>query len=368
MSVEATCIRAALAVPLVLLASTAVFGQGLFVDLAAGRVVFDPVPGSMATSNATGTLRFETPRGLSLYGTAAAPLNREASIWGAFGGEGRLTLAGNRNAGAHLGVDVGAHGYLFRDVVLDQSGRGGTVAAVPFAALSSGGARVEVRGGWRGQTLSYAGIAERRGVLETGVRAGYGTVLKVEGEARWVRAPEGTFPFAGASLVYAGTPVQAWVQGGKWASADLDEFAWEAGVGVSVNRDTTFWASAQQRPPDPLYWNVMRRSWSVGMTRRFGPPAVALPSAPPRQDGNGVLIRLAAEAGVTDVSIAGDFNGWQPLPMQRDGQHWFIRLPLAPGVYHYAFRSSDGRWFVPSDVAGRRSDGMGGYVAVIVVS
>ena len=75
-----------------------------------------------------------------------------------------------------------------------------------------------------------------------------------------------------------------------------------------------------------------------------------------------------SDAPAGDVSIAGDFNGWQPAPMQREGGEWVIRLPLAPGVYHYAFRSSTGAWFVPSSSPGRRDDGMGGHVAVMVVS
>ena len=54
--------------------------------------------------------------------------------------------------------------------------------------------------------------------------------------------------------------------------------------------------------------------------------------------------------------------------MLREGEYWVVRLPLTAGVYHYAFRSSTGDWFVPTSTAGRRDDGMGGYVAVLVVS
>jgi len=39
-----------------------------------------------------------------------------------------------------------------------------------------------------------------------------------------------------------------------------------------------------------------------------------------------------------------------------------------PGVYHYTFRSATGEWFVPVSTAGRRDDGMGGFVAVLVVT
>ena len=82
-----------------------------------------------------------------------------------------------------------------------------------------------------------------------------------------------------------------------------------------------------------------------------------------------VTVRLpATDAPAGGVSIAGDFNGWQPAEMQREGGEWIIRLALAPGVYHYAFRSVNGDWFVPPSAPGRRDDGMGGHVAVLVVS
>jgi hypothetical protein len=45
-----------------------------------------------------------------------------------------------------------------------------------------------------------------------------------------------------------------------------------------------------------------------------------------------------------------------------------LRGTAAPGVYHYAFVAEDGTWFVPESVPGRQDDGMGGHVAVLVVS
>jgi hypothetical protein len=56
------------------------------------------------------------------------------------------------------------------------------------------------------------------------------------------------------------------------------------------------------------------------------------------------------------------------VPMQRDGSRWTYAAQLAPGVYHYAFVAEDGTWFVPESVPGRQDDGMGGHVAVLVVS
>ncbi len=46
------------------------------------------------------------------------------------------------------------------------------------------------------------------------------------------------------------------------------------------------------------------------------------------------------------VSIAGDFNGWDPAthPMKKDKEGvWKINVNLLPGTYHYRF-FVDGEW------------------------
>jgi hypothetical protein len=85
------------------------------------------------------------------------------------------------------------------------------------------------------------------------------------------------------------------------------------------------------------------------------------------RDGRAV-ISLSARSATGAPAVAGDFTGWKPVPMRRDGSRWTYTAHLDPGVYHYSFVGEDGTWFVPESVPGRQSDGMGGYVAVLVVS
>jgi len=232
--------------------------------------------------------------------------------------------------------------------------------------VPAGLATFEVGSGWRGETLSYTGIRDTRHVwesrahaaVEAGPPAGDGWTL--EGDARWVRASEGVYPFFGGGLRYRGTPVQAWLQTGKWFSSSLNDTAWGAGIDVTLTNRLALWSSVRREATDPLYWNLPRRSWSVGITRRFNGAGQAQPLTTAEADAGGVLIRLnAADVEGASVSVAGDFNGWRPVPMQREGREWVVRMPLAPGVYHYAFRSDRGEWFVPASAPGRRDDGMG---------
>ncbi len=343
--------------------------QGWAVDLSAGRTIYNPVLLDVGTNNLTGTVRYDAANDLWVYGSAAAPLGGQAPFWTAGGVGGRVASSGGRTT---VGLELAAQGFQFRDAVLQRTGTGGDLKAIPFVGIVAGAMRVEAHGGWRGETLSYNGTRDNRGVLDMGGRVTWSGAVRLQGDARWVRAAEGTFPFVGGSLTYAGSPVSAWVQAGRWVSTSLDAATWGGGLGATAGPRTSVWASVQQEAPDPLYWNAPRRTWSAGVTRRFGGPARTAPpatvAAASTRNTGGVTIRLPGEdAPGSALSIAGSFNDWAPIPMTRERRAWVIRLPLAPGVYQYAFRKGTGEWFVPASVPGRRDDGMGGSVATLVV-
>jgi hypothetical protein len=345
-------------------------GQGWSADVSAGRTVYEPVSATVGTSNLIGSIRYDTRRGSWVYGAGALPPSDSGTFWGAGGAGGRVIVASPAGALFRIGADVGAHGFWYRDRLVDLSGTGGTIEGMPFVRATVGTGFVEGSGGWRGHTVSFAGGRENRGVFETGARAGrgYGAALHVEGTVRWVHATEATYPFVGATLAYQGARMDVWGYTGKWLAADLEDGTWGAGSGVRLGLRTSIWGSVRQEAPDPLYWNPARRTWSLGLTQRLG--RIAAPLVPVSRSQTGiVMVRLSAsDAPDGTVSIAGDFNNWQLVPMEREGGDWVVRLPLAPGIYHYGFRSSSGQWFVPASAPGRRDDGMGGYQAVLVVN
>jgi hypothetical protein len=342
--------------------------QGWSVDLSGGRLVYDPALIDAATSTMMGTLRYATRGDLWVYGTAAVPASDSGTFWTSAGMGGRLLVPASPDNRVTFGADVSGHGFLFNDRVVDQGGSGATVEAIPFARYAVGAGFVEGRGGWRGHTLSFGGLRDNRGVFEAGARAGYGSSVRVEGDARFVHASEGTFPFVGATVAYQASRVGVWGQTGKWLATNLDDPVWAFGSGLTLSARTSLWGTVRQEAADPLYWNSPRRTWSIGVTQRLGRVSAPLVPTAPAQDGT-VIVRLrASDAPEGQVRIAGDFNNWQSVPMQREGTDWVVRLSVAPGVYHYTFNTANGEWFVPASAPGRRDDGFGGYVAVLVVN
>jgi len=100
--------------------------------------------------------------------------------------------------------------------------------------------------------------------------------------------------------------------------------------------------------------------------------ALAIPAAnratPSSHDDRPVVLHLPArDAGVPPPVIAGDFTNWMPVRMDRHKDEWRYSVHVSSGVYHFAFRDADGRWFVPANFPNRTDDGMGGWVAVLVI-
>jgi hypothetical protein len=69
-----------------------------------------------------------------------------------------------------------------------------------------------------------------------------------------------------------------------------------------------------------------------------------------------------------EVSIAGDWNDWTPVPLARDGAgRWVLPAGVPPGVYRFNLLVDGDRWTVPDGVP-QIDDGFGGTVGLLVIS
>ncbi len=104
---------------------------------------------------------------------------------------------------------------------------------------------------------------------------------------------------------------------------------------------------------------------------------VPVATAPPQATAVGIkqeptvfvrLVLLQPEA--RSVSVAGDFNGWDPArtKLERsDGGMWTVTIPLRPGRYQYMFVIDGKEWIADPLATEETTDGFGSQNAVLDV-
>jgi len=371
------------ALPMLALASICVLGtapaaaQWRF-DVQAGRLQYDGAPDAVATSLALALTR-STP--VSSFGVSTGvPFGSEEPLWAALHGYRRL----GAGTGVRFGVDLSGNAFGYRIASPDSSelplldrdaeavtGWGAAAEVMPFVAAGAGMFSAELRAGGVAVTTSRSGAEsfDRTAFVADGSLAASPLLsLTARVDARWVGVEEGAFPWAGLALVWSPGPT-LWASVGRWFDDTVESVSWDAGASLPLGERVALTFNGRHDPIDPVYDTPARTTWGGGVTIWLGdaPRGVAQPV--PASYENGVAsIVLADDDFEGTPSVAGDFNDWTPQPMTREGGRWVLRIPLGPGVYNYAFVDAAGNWFVPEDTPGRRSDGMGGHVAVLVVS
>jgi hypothetical protein len=318
----------------------------------------------------------------SLDGLAAGlglPVDPDASTrWG--------TLAGwfdRRLAASPWGVAGGATFFAFSDPVLERTGAGSVAALDAYHLLALAAAEVRFRVGARhgahadgGADDDEATASSQRLLARAGTELGLRTgSLDLRAELDYWRAEEGGYTQAGARIGVVDRRIQAWAGASRWLADALPGTGWEVGARVPLAGRLALVARGGVQPPDILFQVPPQRSWSVALQVTTGAYAMAaaLPVTVARDARHPVTFTLPADGipgdrvAATPPGVAGTFTGWQILPMHRVDGRWEIALVLEPGVYEYSFVTAAGHWFVPPGTPGRKPDGFGGHVAVMIV-
>lgn len=78
-----------------------------------------------------------------------------------------------------------------------------------------------------------------------------------------------------------------------------------------------------------------------------------------------VEVRFSLDAPqASTVEVAGDFSGWRPVPLTREGDVWRGVIALWPGRYAYMYRV-DGQWTTDPKAHSFRDDDFGRRNAVL---
>jgi hypothetical protein len=215
------------------------------------------------------------------------------------------------------------------------------------------------------------------------IGGGWGAVIGGALHASWLPHPRVSIGLGGAgiradTLGFADANLQVRVVGGPLRVGllagtrlgDLSDGPWgsveaAAGLGSRVAVE----ASAGWYPRDVTgfaegaYAQVGIRVFALRAPAAFRPPRD--PVEIRRLDDGRLRLALRYRAGVSRLEIAGDWNGWRPMPLRPDAGRWVAELEVAAGTYAYAL-IADGDWVLPDGVQGV-DDGFGGRVARLIV-
>jgi hypothetical protein len=350
------------------------------------RSALDPASASAAISIG---LDYEAA-GSAFRLAAGVPTSSVESLWAGASAWKRVAA---RSRGFVAGLDLAGNAFFTRDRsvqpaaapppiipgpfspplehVADRYGHALAGQLLPVVGYEHPRVQVHARAGVSRYTARFGDVSTDRTVRLADVQASLmpTTALAVMPVVRHFE-PDGAdaATYAGASVVMGRASANAWASVGRWLGSGDFDVPWAVGASARVHRRATLQASARRDTFDPLYVQPPQTSWNIGVSIQvggpLGPPAPPVPAV--YADGRATIELPLSDAG-DQPAIAGDFNGWKPAPMQRSDDAWTYTVALEPGVYNYAFVRSDGTWFVPESVPGRREDGMGGHVAVLVV-
>ena len=299
-----------------------------------------------------------------------------------------------------VGYESAAVGDALRSV---QSVDLGLAIRHPLAPGTVAAVQVGTPTGWTTNSL-VARVAPARGPFWLDARGGaalhtepsghaWGATSSVLGEFRlnprarigvaldgqtWfdIQAP----PLAGNAYAYGGwtpSPTTSLTVIGGVTAAAVNEAANPAWIGLPTAGASDGWGRLRVSwSPAEAVWLVAdgggrvrfagESAWQVwalgGVEVRFSGLHVARVSDAPV---TAVFTVRAPDAA--RVGVAGEFNRWMPVPMQRarDGT-WQVEIELPPGTYEYVYLV-DGVATVPPEARARVDDGLGGENGLLVV-
>lgn len=356
------------------------------VELQGGRL--QGAPGAEPATNGALSLHLRHEHrngGLRLGG--GLPAESGEPYWGSAAGWYRLA----RSTGSlSAGVDLVAHGALlrgrdggFRRVPGFPFGRPQFEEVPPTTASTIGGQAMPLvafeHGAWRVQGragVAHVAMRQREASVDRTVPQADLQVTRFLGDhfavsptVRRFREPDGEWTdYAGVTGVVAVPSLTIAATVGHWMRRGEVETPWALSATLWPQGRIHLAASVRRESYDPLTRQADLTSWNLGVGMKLGrlPRSATAPIAPVDAEGQAV-IRLPLRAGGDGPRIAGDFTNWTPVPMTRRDDAWVYAAALPAGVYQYAFVTADGTWFVPPSTPGRRDDGMGGHVAVLIV-
>ena len=316
-----------------------------------------------AAASVGGELTWSGLRGRSTLGAALSQFSQGSRALQAYGSG--VSLLG-LDPSLSLGVAGDGLLYALQRGTWASRVSGGLFAVTSFGPLvavatASGGGVHRVDG--TGDPLVAGSVRLRAEVRE----------WTLEGSVEGVHAGAIRYADVGAGFQTIHGPVTFEAVGGV-RLGNLGRTGWgQARVEWKVAAPLSLEAAVGRYAPDVtgfLQGNFVSAGLRVGLgsaPRFLGrglPSSDAMAVRREREGGVSVEFRLPP---TDSVSIAGEWNGWEPVPLEAAGRgRWRARLHLAPGVYRFSLVDGSGHWFVPSGIPSMPDD-YGGTAGLLVV-
>ncbi len=252
------------------------------------------------------------------------------------------------------------------------------------SAIGRADARLHLRarssGGWVGASLASArnsfDSASVGGAIPSVGLWTQTALLRATVSVLATRADGNTYPEANVALSMTRGAVDLTAYGGlrriprsrggsaeRWAGATAS--VWFDPRAAVVVSGGTYASDVLQGLPGGRFVSI-----GVRLTRRRARPIPVSAQAPivytPEAASSGSIGFVVEDA--ERVEIAGDWTGWERVPLTRDDSgRWIVPATLAPGVYRFNLRVDGERWIVPDSVA-EIDDGYGGRVGLLIIS
>jgi hypothetical protein len=254
--------------------------------------------------------------------------------------------------------------------------RGSWQADIPGTTPSPGGL---LGGGGIPQPAQHhsGDLAVQGGAISAGLPVGL-TWLQASAEA-WHStggAVPGDYRGAGLQTAFVTGMLAFSIGGALWDTPAGVKSAYRAATSLSLGGGVALRVEAGQSVADPLYGtpgsftSTIGISWTTGGASRTAIRAApkSSPATIVRNSGASHLVKFSLRRPTAQsVAVAGDFNEWKTVSMQRSGDTFSVEIALPAGVHHYAFLVDGKDWTVPDNAPGIVDDGWGKKNATIVV-
>lgn len=171
----------------------------------------------------------------------------------------------------------------------------------------------------------------------------------------------------------AGSSLLAFSATGGWRAAPDEQVSYgSVSATVRVGGAAALQGAVGTYPSNRITGIVGGRFASIGVVLRGSRQLSDVTDAMPVVRGAAPVPTGATRLAITApdarrVELAGDWNGWEPVPATRapDGT-WYADVRVARGEHRYAFRIDGRGWRVPAGVDSV-DDGFGGRSALVIV-